>query len=568
MTSNEPTPTEVPARHFPLSQVLTTVLILIVLGGLGWLIWHKEVLQRQSNQAILPAGEVAWKSIIGEEPIRTIAAKDQYVEKTYDIYDLGTLIGGLHAGSHVALALGHQYYSDGYEVSPEEFGYYEYYYFLSDAEGNATGWWNRPDALVGGYPHIPPELGFDSVPEISSNELPADLPSLTRSNQMDSSGQGVVVEPTLYLGSKDHYTLTGATLDGNPIVKATAELETTFAAAERYTYYVQLPFGAVMGMSLAPNFIKNTEAGTPELTWSMGTTTVSAYNFQYHAYGWVECFDNIRDMANFESSLVQTGTTAQGEAVFELTPTGHEIEYRCLYDKTQRYDYNPGTNESIGYYPVPYEQFITEHPVFFWKHPYASWIGFVRQDVVPAAEKGKPVIYLYPTEETQATVMVDPKGGFTKTIPAYNGGWNVTARPDGRITNSDGIDYPYLFWEGGGEGVTALPKEGFVASKEDVGSLIDEKLALYGLNDQERKDFLEFWVPKLSKAPYYFITFVSREDIDRTAPLTITPTPDSVIRVLMDYKPLQAPINVQPLQIPTTIREGFTVVEWGGVLRD
>jgi hypothetical protein len=56
--------------------------------------------------------------------------------------------------------------------------------------------------------------------------------------------------------------------------------------------------------------------------------------------------------------------------------------------------------------------------------------------------------------------------------------------------------------------------------------------------------------------------------MDRVAPLTVVPTPDTVIRVLMDYTPLAAPISVAPLKITTPIRNGFTVVEWGGIVRD
>ena len=46
--------------------------------------------------------------------------------------------------------------------------------------------------------------------------------------------------------------------------------------------------------------------------------------------------------------------------------------------------------------------------------------------------------------------------------------------------------------------------------------------------------------------------------------LTVTPEPDTVLRVFMAWKPLDAPVEIeaQPLTAPT--REGFTLVEWGG----
>ena len=42
----------------------------------------------------------------------------------------------------------------------------------------------------------------------------------------------------------------------------------------------------------------------------------------------------------------------------------------------------------------------------------------------------KPVIYLYPEEETEVTVRLDRDGELTAAWPAYEDGWRVTARPD------------------------------------------------------------------------------------------------------------------------------------------
>lgn len=47
-------------------------------------------------------------------------------------------------------------------------------------------------------------------------------------------------------------------------------------------------------------------------------------------------------------------------------------------------------------------------------------------------------------------------------------------------------------------------------------------------------------------------------------PLEITPKPDNLIRVMMDWKGLDEKIEVQEQNLETPIREGYTVVEWGG----
>ena len=60
----------------------------------------------------------------------------------------------------------------------------------------------------------------------------------------------------------------------------------------------------------------------------------------------------------------------------------------------------------------------------------------------------KPVIYLYPEQETTVSVSLDYAGTLTATYPAYEDGWRVTAEPDGTLYDESGNEYSYLFWEG------------------------------------------------------------------------------------------------------------------------
>jgi hypothetical protein len=194
-------------------------------------------------------------------------------------------------------------------------------------------------------------------------------------------------------------------------------------------------------------------------------------------------------------------------------------------------------------------------------------IKFSTLKLIPTVECGKPVIYLYPEETIAVNVKVLPEGGFSKTIPEYGNGWNVTATPESQITDMvDGSVYPYLFWEGRG-GLYESPKQGFVVKQNDVEEFLDATLAEYGLIEKEIKDFKEFWLPRMTGHPYYFVSFYDNKIMDVLAPLTITPQPDSVIRVLMDFKGLEKPIDVTGYKIPHRERKGFTVVEWGGVIQ-
>jgi hypothetical protein len=182
------------------------------------------------------------------------------------------------------------------------------------------------------------------------------------------------------------------------------------------------------------------------------------------------------------------------------------------------------------------------------------------------AEMGKPVIYLYPEKPTWVSVNVQPTDGISVSEPAIFDGWNVWANPNGQLINSDGTMWPYLFWEGFANNFVT-PKEGFVISSQEVASFFDDKLVFLGLNKKEIADFKEFWVPRMQAKPYYFVSFIEQEVFDAYAPLTVSPMPDTVIRVFFDHQGLSQRINVPTQTLtPAPIRDGFTVIEWGGRL--
>lgn len=185
---------------------------------------------------------------------------------------------------------------------------------------------------------------------------------------------------------------------------------------------------------------------------------------------------------------------------------------------------------------------------------------------VGGAEMGKPVIYLYPEETMEVSVNVVPQGGISISDPEIGEGWNVIANPNGEIFNlGDSEIYPYLFWEGFAT-TFVRPDEGFVVAQEGVSAFFDDKLAVLGLNGTEIADFKEFWVPRLAADPYYFITFVPQTEFDGYAPLTVVPTPDTVIRVFFDYQGLSEEVKVVEQQLEARERDGFSVIEWGGRL--
>ena len=57
---------------------------------------------------------------------------------------------------------------------------------------------------------------------------------------------------------------------------------------------------------------------------------------------------------------------------------------------------------------------------------------------------------------------------------------------------------------------------------------------------------------------------LAEEQYEELAPLTVTPEPDSVVRVHMVSLPLDEPIEIPEQELTPMERTGFTVVEWGG----
>ena len=175
----------------------------------------------------------------------------------------------------------------------------------------------------------------------------------------------------------------------------------------------------------------------------------------------------------------------------------------------------------------------------------------------------KPVIYLYPSEETEVSVKLSYNGELTTTYPSYGDGWHVTARPDGTLMNkADGKEYSYLFWEGVSDTEYDMSR-GFVVKGEDTTAFLQETLKKLGLTPREYNEFIVFWLPRMQENPYNLITFQT-DRYTESAKLSITPRPDSVLRVFMAYRPLQEPIAVEAQPLPGFERKGFTVVEWGG----
>ncbi len=192
------------------------------------------------------------------------------------------------------------------------------------------------------------------------------------------------------------------------------------------------------------------------------------------------------------------------------------------------------------------------------------WSKKVYNDIWPDV---KPLIYLYPQQKQKIKVELNYKWKIIADYPKYDKkikGWEVEVYPDSKIIDlRDWNEYSYLFWEW----IPDLKRnwnleEWFVVKWEKSREFLREKLEYLWLTPKEYNEFIVFWYPKMMNNKYNLIHFAT-EEYTKTAPLKITPEPDSMLRVFMIMKSLEEKIEIKTQKLKSFKRKGFTVIEWG-----
>lgn len=218
-------------------------------------------------------------------------------------------------------------------------------------------------------------------------------------------------------------------------------------------------------------------------------------------------------------------------------PIETEIEYRECYSSSEI--------SNLQEYGTPYEP--------------------AKHGIDPGVIDYKPIIYLYPTVKTELTVKLGYSDKVTCSYPKYMTGWNVLAKPNGDLIDLDTNKNLYaLYYESQNVYNFKVEKDGFVVKGTDVTEFLEEKLKILGLTEREAEEFIVYWLPKLQENEYNYIRFATMEEINENMPLEFSVEPDNLIRVLMTYKGLDRPIDVEEQQLQTPKRTGFVAVEWGG----
>lgn len=193
-------------------------------------------------------------------------------------------------------------------------------------------------------------------------------------------------------------------------------------------------------------------------------------------------------------------------------------------------------------------------------------LDFARQGGGPVLIR-KPVVYLYPTKKTLTTVKVEPDGEFRVQYPkAVAGKWEVVATPDGTLFDpATERKFGYLYWEAASPKRPTLDRNrAYCVPRAEVETFLEVVCNKYALTFRERTDFVSYWLAHMEKNPYTLVQFLDEAEYEAMAKLTITPMPDTCIRMFMLFEGVPAPVPVGKPDMPVRLRQGFTVVEWGG----
>ncbi len=225
------------------------------------------------------------------------------------------------------------------------------------------------------------------------------------------------------------------------------------------------------------------------------------------------------------------------------------------------------------------EQILIGEKTFYMQHEAATGLVSPLELFLPAGEGRyyvyerdldkdellvrKPNIYLYSDEPTAFNVKLTLDGVLTASDPVYTPtGWSGVTYKDGMINRS----IPYLFYEFA-TSQTFSQQYGWCIPTSDFRDWCEQELAAMGLNERERADFADYWLKVLPDSPYIKIFLQPRSLVEKVSKLHVSPAPDAVLRLFFYVVPVGEYEEIsRPHTMPFT-RQGFTLVEWGVIIK-
>ena len=156
--------------------------------------------------------------------------------------------------------------------------------------------------------------------------------------------------------------------------------------------------------------------------------------------------------------------------------------------------------------------------------------------------------------------------------------WGFVADRYGDIQVSDmGGSFGYLYYSAKVQNYT-YNTHGWQLYGRDIESFFDEKLDTIGFNEQEKKDFIEYWIGEFEPDTLYFVSFKFDEALDMYVTLDFAHKPTRQMRVLLEAYPLKEKntrflwpnvgTRFDVALLRSFVRSGeFDVFEWGGTVQ-
>lgn len=175
----------------------------------------------------------------------------------------------------------------------------------------------------------------------------------------------------------------------------------------------------------------------------------------------------------------------------------------------------------------------------------------------------KPVLYLYPEEDTNVKITFDDKSKLLSTYPKYKKEWNVLAKKDGTLIDENGREYYALYWD---ENINHKEKfkTGFYVKSKNSIKFLEEKLFEMGFTDKEANEFIMYWLPIMEQGGDNLVHFHFTEDRQKQNKINIEPKVDSLFRVSIEIKKVKKKVSIKEQKIERFERVGFSALEWGG----
>ncbi len=174
----------------------------------------------------------------------------------------------------------------------------------------------------------------------------------------------------------------------------------------------------------------------------------------------------------------------------------------------------------------------------------------------------KPNIYLYSDEDMTVKVKLFPSHLITASDPEYpKAGWTADVRSGSLNASED-----FLFYEAMVPDTGFQKAEGFRVSSHSLAEDMTRIMKEYSFSEKETIDFIEYWQQKLDDGKKYIFLPQETDTVDSIMPLVLSEQPDNIYRIWF-YIIEDDGRHIKPACATRIKRDGFAVVEWGGVMK-